>query len=599
MPSLVDSDAPRDYSVSCITDVGGVITSQLYRFKGLVMAFEMIQCPHCHTRVLPLADGNCPACRKNPQQEPAPEAVKESTPASGEAWDRYQESLRPSPSPITESIIGEQESLGTPAPARHVEDFQQALKAFTPRLIATPAIMWANLMVFAAMIYAGVDCFQPAVPSMLAWGANHGPLTENGQWWRLVTCMFLHFGILHLGFNMWILWDLGRVVERFVGNFGFVVVYFVSGIAGSIASLFWNPFVVSAGASGAVFGVAGTLLGLITFRQDTIPAPVLKHLRNSMLTLLFYNLVYGMIATGIDMAAHIGGLVAGYLCGLFLSQPLSVAMVARRPFRNATVATVGALILLLSTFALPNPLPLCTSPVVVKLLERLLRGTPAGATLKSIDSYRELSFDRDANIRHGECIVHTSSGDIPVKFVVEWQDRNTGKFQVRTLGTDLPSCTSAEVMQLLEQIVQKSLDVGTFKSVDSARELSFDRDANVRHGECVVHTSTGDIPVKFLVEWTDQEKGQFQVRTVPTDLPSCASADVKKLLEQLIRNSLKDFNLESVDSHRERSFDHVANVRHGECVAHVEMEDIPIYFIVEWQDREKAQFQVRLVEKPD
>lgn len=563
------------------------------------MAFEMIQCPHCHTRVLPLADGNCPACRKDPQQTPAPESVPESTATAGAAWDRYQESLHPAP--VAASDSEEQESLVTPTPTpdKHVADFQQALQAFTPRLIATPAIIWANIIVFAAMIYAGVDFFQPAVPSMLAWGANHGPLTENGQWWRLVTSMFLHFGILHLGFNMWILWDLGRIVERFVGNVGFVVVYFVSGIAGSIASLFWNPLVVSAGASGAVFGVAGTLLGLNTFRQDTIPAPVLKHLRNSMLTLLFYNLVYGMMATGIDMAAHIGGLVAGFLGGLVLSQPLSVAMVARRAARNVIVATVGASILPLSTLALPNPLPSCTSPMVVKLLEQVIRGSPAGTTLQSIDGYRELSFDPVANIRHGECLVHTSTGEIPVKYVVEWQDRKTGMFQVRTLGTDLPSCTSAEVLKLLEQVVQKTLVGGTFKSIGSTRELSFDRDANVRHGECIVQTTTGEIPIKFLVEWKDDHKGLFRVRTIPTEVPSCTNADVMKLLEQLIRDSLEGLTLESVDSHRERSFDRVANVRHGECVAHTNMEDIPVYFIIEWQDREKGLFQVRIVEKPD
>ena len=72
----------------------------------------------------------------------------------------------------------------------------------------------------------------------------------NGQWWRLVTCMFVHFGILHLAFNMWVLWDLGRLVERLVGNVGFVVLYFLSGIAGSIASLVWNPTVVSAAPRG-------------------------------------------------------------------------------------------------------------------------------------------------------------------------------------------------------------------------------------------------------------------------------------------------------------------------------------------------------------
>ena len=95
----------------------------------------------------------------------------------------------------------------------------------------------------------------------------------------MLTCAFLHFGIIHLAFNMWVLWQLGDLVERLVGNIGFLVLYIISGVGGSLASLLWNPMVISAGASGAVFGVGGALMGFILLRRDTIPAEVLKHLR--------------------------------------------------------------------------------------------------------------------------------------------------------------------------------------------------------------------------------------------------------------------------------------------------------------------------------
>jgi rhomboid protease GluP len=251
-------------------------------------------------------------------------------------------------------IVAESQSLAKPTPLQRVRAFQQALVTFTPRVIVTPALVIANVLVFVAMVATGVHFFAPTAQSVANWGANFGPKTMDGQWWRLVTCMFLHYGILHLAFNMWILWDLGRLVERLVGNIGFAVLYFVSGIAGSIASLAWNPTVVSAGASGAVFGVAGALLGLIAFRRDTVPAAVLKQLRNSIVAFVLYNVFYGMTATGIDMAAHIGGLVAGFVCGLILSQPLSVEMVARRRVRNAVVAVIGAIALPLAAFALPD-----------------------------------------------------------------------------------------------------------------------------------------------------------------------------------------------------------------------------------------------------
>jgi rhomboid protease GluP len=254
-------------------------------------------------------------------------------------------------------MIAEGQSLAKPTPLQRVRAFQRALVTFTPRLIVTPALVIANVLVFAAMIATGVHFFAPTAQSVAAWGANFGPKTMDGQWWRLVSCMFLHFGILHLAFNMWILWDLGRLVERLVGNIGFAVLYFVSGIAGSIASLAWNPTVVSAGASGAVFGVAGALLGLIAFRRDTVPAAVLKQLRNSMVAFVLYNVFYGMTATGIDMAAHLGGLIAGFVCGLILSQPLSVEMIARRRLRNAVVVVIGATALPLAAFALPDAPP--------------------------------------------------------------------------------------------------------------------------------------------------------------------------------------------------------------------------------------------------
>jgi hypothetical protein len=261
-----------------------------------------------------------------------------------------------------------------------------------------------------------------------------------------VSCMFVHYGIIHLAFNMWVLWDLGRFVERLVGNVGFVVLYFVSGIAGSIASLTWNPLVVSAGASGAVFGVAGALLGLIAFRRDTIPAPVLKHLWKSMGAFLIYNIVFGMMASGIDVAAHIGGLMTGFACGLILSQPLSVEMVVRRRFRNAAVALAGAIVLLVWTFALPKvlpagPLPSCTSPEVATLLDQIIRSSLVGTTLKSIDGHCELNYNHDADVRYGRCVAHTNAGELPVEFIVEWQDRKKGLFQVRTVVTPDESST--------------------------------------------------------------------------------------------------------------------------------------------------------------
>ncbi|MEK6261333.1 MAG: hypothetical protein AABP62_22255 [Planctomycetota bacterium] len=170
----------------------------------------------------------------------------------------------------------------------------------------------------------------------------------------------------------------------------------------------------------------------------------------------------------------------------------------------------------LGSLLIPPRLPSCSSSEVARLLEQVIRTTPVGANLKSMDGHRELSYDRDSNVRHGECVAHTNAGDIPVKFTVEWQDRNKGLFQVRIWPADLPSCSGPEVAKLLEQIIRSKLVGAVLKSIDGSRELSYDRDTNVRHGECVAHTDAGDIPVKFIVEWQDRDKGLFQVRTVAT-----------------------------------------------------------------------------------
>ncbi|NLX96691.1 MAG: rhomboid family intramembrane serine protease [Rhodopirellula sp.] len=235
--------------------------------------------------------------------------------------------------------------------------FARTLNAVTPRVIATPSLIAVNVAIFGAMVASGVHPISPITRDLANWGANFGPMTLNGQWWRLVTSMFLHGGIVHLAMNMFFLWYIGRLVERLVGNVGFLVLYFVSGIAGSMTSLAWKPEVFSVGASGAIFGVLGALLGFIILRRDSIPDTVFGQLRHSVLALIGYNVLFGMMVPGIDMAAHAGGFIAGFLCGLILSQPLSLEAVAARWQRNAAVLLVGAVLLPLAAAALPEAPP--------------------------------------------------------------------------------------------------------------------------------------------------------------------------------------------------------------------------------------------------
>ncbi len=245
-------------------------------------------------------------------------------------------------------------------PDVHVDQvtaFARTLHELTPWVVVTPGLIVANVVVFIVMVASGVSPLNPPARVLGDWGANFGPLTMNGEWWRLLTSMFLHSGIVHLALNMVFLWYIGRLVERLVGNVGFLVLYLVSGIAGSIASLAWHPELFSVGASGAIFGVAGALLGFVILRRDSIPDTIFRQLRHSVVALIGYNLVFGMMVPAIDMAAHGGGLIAGLICGLILSQRLAPGIAPRRWIRNLAVVLAGAVTLPLAMASLPEAPP--------------------------------------------------------------------------------------------------------------------------------------------------------------------------------------------------------------------------------------------------
>src|SRR5262249_31538048 len=159
----------------------------------------------------------------------------------------------------------------------------------------------------------GVSVADPTIPDLLRWGADFGPKTTSGEWWRLFTSMFIHIGIIHLLVNMWVLAAAGPLVERMIGNAGFLLMYLLAGLSGSLASLLWDPLVVSAGASGAIFGIYGALFGLLLRQSRSIHVQALAQLRNSGFVFLLFNLFQGLFQPKVDFTAHIGGLVGGFL----------------------------------------------------------------------------------------------------------------------------------------------------------------------------------------------------------------------------------------------------------------------------------------------
>lgn len=184
---------------------------------------------------------------------------------------------------------------------------------------ATRALLIANIAVFAMMALAGVSMVTPNEVDLIRWGARFNPLIAGGQWWRILTPLFIHIGLVHLVFNMWALRNLGDFVERLYGPGRFLAVYFGAGLIGNIASYFVFPTGLAAGASGAIFGVLGALVAFIYRRRDAIPRLMLVQLRSSSFKFIGLNLAFGFMVRGIDNSAHLGGLLGGLVLGWVLA----------------------------------------------------------------------------------------------------------------------------------------------------------------------------------------------------------------------------------------------------------------------------------------
>jgi rhomboid protease GluP len=176
----------------------------------------------------------------------------------------------------------------------------------------TPLIIDINILIFLLMVISGVNVILPNSENLLSWGANFRPLTLAGQPWRLLTNCFLHIGIFHLLFNMYALLYIGILLEPRLGSWRFGITYVITGIIASVTSLYMHEMTISAGASGAIFGMYGVFLAMLT--TNLIEKSIRKALLGSIVIFVGYNILNGLNGN-IDNAAHIGGLVSGILIG--------------------------------------------------------------------------------------------------------------------------------------------------------------------------------------------------------------------------------------------------------------------------------------------
>src|SRR5262245_63606476 len=207
------------------------------------------------------------------------------------------------------------------------EDHLEFLHAvWSRRPLFTYIFLGVNLAIFVLMALAGGSTNEP---TLMAFGVKSNPEIARGEWWRFITPIFLHIGMLHLFFNSYALWIVGPQVEKLYGPARFVILYVLTGVAGVYASYFYHPLSESAGASGAIFGLFGVLLVFGVRYRNSIPAFFKRAVGTGVLPVIVINLIIGFTIPAIDNSAHIGGLLAG------------AALAALVPFQKPGAETPG------------------------------------------------------------------------------------------------------------------------------------------------------------------------------------------------------------------------------------------------------------------
>jgi membrane associated rhomboid family serine protease len=273
-------------------------------------------CCNCELPATSVVDELCPACTR------AMESGEDSSPDAGfydpdfhDQWVALHPELPPQP---------------TDAPVR-------------PRAPGTRALVLINVAIYIVCVILNSFDLDKAIDLGVEWG----PATLGGQWWRMLTSTFLHAGTGHLLGNMWWLWVVGKMTEQIFSTRTFLVLYFLTGLAGDVASLSMHPEIHSVGASGAIFGITG--VAIAAFWLGRLPSSPLR-LSGRIWPLMIFtglSLYGGATNPRIDNAAHIGGFVSGLLLGILLSVRFDGADMERiRRLEHRMFAAMSVLLVL-------------------------------------------------------------------------------------------------------------------------------------------------------------------------------------------------------------------------------------------------------------
>src|SRR3990167_8410861 len=211
---------------------------------------------------------------------------------------------------------------------------------------ATRALCGIMITWFLIMGVLGTNPLSPQNEDLLKYGALFGPLVFEGQSFRLISSLFVHVGLLHLFFNTYILYMIGRDLERLYGPLHFLLIFFFSGLTGTLLSLWHHPIAIVAGASGAIFGLAGAAIAFYIRLPEGHFKEIFKGWRNSLLSFIVLNIVIGLVLPMIDQFGHLGGLLGGFFLGLLIAKP---------SFKKKTALLPVILVILFIIFSVTSP----------------------------------------------------------------------------------------------------------------------------------------------------------------------------------------------------------------------------------------------------
>lgn len=244
------------------------------------------------------------------------------------------------------------ESLGISNDLAEERRFQEQLTALAPRTWVTWSLVGINIAVWCLTLTQGAGLTGTPADKLLLWGGNAASEVQKGEWWRLLTATFLHNSLMHVVMNMIGLYTAGMIVERIYGARLYLIVYFGAALLGSAFSMHFSAqHAVSVGASGAVFGVTGAWLVAVLQHRNKLPKAYAARLIGGVGFFIVYSLLQGFTKSGIDNAAHVGGLVGGALTALILPErfdlPKFHKVMAQRALA-AIAATAAAVVVIVA-----------------------------------------------------------------------------------------------------------------------------------------------------------------------------------------------------------------------------------------------------------